>query len=192
MMSVKNMFFILFAFCLLTGCKEKALSHRESAYKYYNARNTGNYKELKTLIHDSITLISGDYVMPYNLDSFYGQFKWDSIFRSSYEVIDIEENDNQIIVTIAQNNMRNTFLKNNPLVYLQKISFTSGKISKIEELESIGANWNIWNKEKDALVDWIKNNHPELDGFSNDMTMNGAINYLKAIRLYETDKNAHD
>lgn len=71
-----------------------------------------------------------------------------------------------------------------------KISFNSGKISKIEELECKDADWNIWQKKRDSLVSWTKKNHPELDGFINDMTMNGAINYLKAIELYETDKNA--
>lgn len=71
-----------------------------------------------------------------------------------------------------------------------KISFTSGKISKLEELECIGVDWNIWRKERDSLVSWVNKNHPELDGFINDMTMNGSINYLKAIDLNITYKNA--
>ena len=69
-----------------------------------------------------------------------------------------------------------------------KISFISGKISEIESLECKGADWQIWQKEVNSLVSWIKINHPILDGFINDMTMNGAMNYLKAIELYELDK----
>ena len=148
------------------------------------------YNELKTLINDSITIVAGDYVMPYTDDSFYEEFKWDSTFRPSYKIVELEEKNNQVIALVTLNSVRNEFLKNNTMTCQYQISFNSGKISKIEELECKDADWNIWKKERDSLVSWVKKNHPELDGFINDMTMNGAINYLKAIELYETDKNA--
>ena len=47
------------------------------------------------------------------------------------------------------------------------------------------ANWEIWQRERDSLVNWIKENHPELDGFVHDLSMEGAQNYLKAISLYK-------
>ncbi|MBD0851909.1 hypothetical protein [Maribacter arenosus] len=187
---MKNTFFILFLLYFLTGCSDQKLTHQETVTKYYNARDAANYNELKTLINDSITIIAGDYVMPYSHDSFYEQFKWDSIFRPSYKIVELEEKNNQIIASVALNSVRNEFLKNNAMTCQYKISFNYGKISKIEELECKSADWNIWQKERDSLVSWIKKNHPELDGFINDMTMNGAMNYLKAIELYETDKNA--
>lgn len=170
------------------GCNNQKLTHQETVTTYYNARDAGNYNTLKTYINDSITITAGDYVMPYNHASFYEQFKWDSIFKPSYKIVELEEKDNQVIVSVAQNNIRNEFLKNNPLVSKVKISFTTGKISKLEELDYVGADMNVWQKERDSLVRWISINHPELDGFINDMTMNGALNYLKAIELYEPDK----
>ena len=128
--------------------------------------------------------------MPYDHDSFYEVFKWDSIFKPSYNIVELQEKNNQIIASVALNSVRNEFLKNKLMKCRYKISFSSGKISKIEELECKDADWNIWQKERDSLVNWTRKNHPELDGFINDMTMNGALNYLKAIELYETDKEA--
>ena len=100
----------------------------------------------------------------------------------------MEEKNDQIVASVTMNSMRNEFLKNNNMTCEYKISFNSGKISKIEELECINVDWNIWQKERDSLTSWIKKNHPELDGFINDMTMNGSINYLMAIELYEANK----
>jgi len=190
---MKNIFLLtLLAFLLLlAGCEDEQLTHRETVTNYYKARNASNYIEIKTFLSDSIKMISGDYIMLYDYDSFYKeQFQWDSVFKSSYRIVELEERNNQIIITVSQNNIRNEFLKNNPLMYKQKISFTSEKISKLEELESVGTDWNVWSKERDSLVSWIKINHPELDGFVNDMTINGSMNYLKAIELYKTDKNS--
>ncbi len=94
------------------------------------------------------------------------------------------------MATVASKSLRYAFLKNNPLTCRFTITFNSGKISRIESGECAGADWNIWEKERDSLVDWIKTNHPKLDGFINEMTMDGAIRYLQAIELYETNKNA--
>lgn len=182
---MKNKFLILSLFLLLVGCNQK-LTRQETVKEYYNAFDSANYNEIKELINDSIAIASGDYVTPYDHESFYEFIKWDSIFKSSYEIIELKEKNDHVFVTVAQHNLRNEFLKNNPLVFQVKISFDSGKISKLEELEYIDVNWSVWNKEKDSLVSWIKDNHTELDGFVNDMTMNGSMNYLKAIELYKT------
>lgn len=182
---MKSTLHILYILSFLTGCYNQKLTHQETVTKYYNARDVGNYNELKKLINDSITITAGDYVMPYNHDSFYKQFKWDSIFKPTYEIVELEEKNNQIIASVALNSVRNEFLKNNSMTCQYRISFNSKKISKIEELDCHGADWNTWQKERDSLVSWIKKNHPELDGFIRDITMNGALNYLKAIELYE-------
>ncbi|MEP1489039.1 MAG: hypothetical protein ABJK28_11480 [Algibacter sp.] len=184
---MKHTFLILFILYSITGCNNQKLTHQETVTKYYKAFNSADFNEIKTVTSDSITIIGGDYIMPFTHDSFYEQFKWDSIFKPSYEIIELEEKDNQIIAFVASKSLRYEFLKNNPLTCKFKISFNSGKISKIEDLEFINVDWNIWQKERDSLASWINNNHPEFDGFIHDLTMKGAINYLKAIELYKNE-----
>ncbi len=180
---------VLFLLYFLVGCAEEKLTHQQSVTTYFNARDTGNYHELKTVVADSITIVAGDFVMPYAPDTFYEQFKWDSVFQPSYEIVDLVEIDDEIVATVTLNSIRNAFLKNAGMTCRYKISFAYRKISKIEELECKGADWNIWQKERDSLVNWIKKKHPELDGFIHNMTMSGALNYLKAIELYKKAKN---
>ena len=182
---MKNIFLIFFLICLSTGCDSKKLSHLEMVSHYYNARNSVDFNKVKPLVNDSITIISGDYVMPYDNDSFYEVFKWDSIFKPSYKIIELQEQNDQIIASVKLNSIRNTFLKNSNMVCDYRISFTDNKISKIEELECKDVNWKVWQKEVKALVSYIHNNHNDLEGFINDMTMKGAKNYLKAIELFE-------
>ena len=182
---MKNIFLLLFILCNLTGCESNTVTHKETVIKYYNARSTGNYNQIKSTIGDTITIVAGDYVMPYNHSTFYEQFKWDSIFKPSYKIIALEESSDQITALVTQDCIRNDFLKNNPLKCFYKISFSSGKISKIEDVSCEDVDWNAWQQERDSLVNWIKKTHPELDGFINDMTMSGSIKYLKAIELYK-------
>ncbi|MDO6470786.1 hypothetical protein [Maribacter sp. 1_MG-2023] len=182
---MKNIFLILFLAVILTSCGNKKLSHKETVTIYYQAFDSGNFDKIKGVIHDSITMINGDFVTPFDKSNFYEFYKWDSVFKPSYEILELAEENEDLIATISQKNIRNEFLKNNPLQFKVKLSFSADKISRLEELEYIRVNWQEWNQEKDSLVNWTKVNHPNLDGFVNDLTMVGAMKYLKAIELYE-------
>jgi len=172
------------------GCENKKLSPSEIVTNYYNARAAANYTEVKNCLNDSLTVTEGDYIMSYDLDGFYEVFKWDSIFQPAYEIVKLKEDNDQVIATVALGSIRNSFLKNNRMICRYKITFVSNKISDIESLDCDGADWKIWGEKRDALVQWISDNHPELNGFIHDMTMKGAQNYLKAIALYEAYKKA--
>lgn len=187
---MKNTLCVLSLLFLLAGCNLREPNHQKTVNDYYSAFDSGSYDDIRLLINDDITIVAGDYATPYTHDSFYEFFKWDSVFRPSYEILELQEKDSHVLVTVTQKNIRNEFLKNNPLTYRVKVSFISGKISKLEEVESIGVDWSIWAKERDSLVDYIANNHPELDGFVYDMTMGGAMDYLEAIDLYTTYKES--
>jgi len=174
---------------LLAGCGQQEISNQEVTKKYYEARNSLDFSAIKKLVNDSVIVVEGDYVMPYSHESYYEVFKWDSIFQTSYKLVELKESNDQIIASVALSSIRNKFLKNDLMTCKFKLSFNSGKISKIESLDCSGADWNNWEKERDSLVNWISVNHPELNGFIYDMTMNGAKNYLKAIELYESHKS---
>ncbi|MFC4221428.1 hypothetical protein [Flagellimonas marina] len=180
--------FILFLLLVSIGCNNDKMTHRDIVTQYYNALNSGNHNEIQASINDIVTFISGDYVTSYNRDEFYEFFKWDSVFKPSYRILELEVKNNEVIASVAQENARNEYLRNNPLVYKVKVYFESGKISKVEDLDYMDVNWETWSHKRDTLVSWIRNNHPNLDGFVNDITMEGAIDYLKAIELFSSSQ----
>lgn len=184
---MKKSFLIIFIACIIMGCSNKKLTHKETVIQYYKARNTVDFSKIKPLVNDSVTIISGDYVMPYNKDGFYEVFKWDSVFKPSYKIVDLQEKNNHVTASVTINSVRNTFLNNSDMTCQYKIAFKANKITKIEEVDCKNVDWQVWIKERDSLVNWTKKNHPKLDGFINDMTMKGALNYLKAIELYKAN-----
>jgi len=172
------------------GCEQQTSPNVVVTKNYFEARNSSDFNELKNLINDPLMVLEGDHTMHYSQESFYEVFKWDSIFQTSYKIVELNEHEEQIIASIALSSIRNTFLKNKLMTCKFKMSFNSGKISKIESLDCSGADWNKWEQERDALVSWINTNHPELNGFIHDMSMKGAKDYVKAIELYESNKTA--
>ena len=178
---------ILFIFILISiaSCKERISTESEHITAYYNGFKNSDYSQIKKTLSDSLTIIEGDYIMGFTRESFYKQFKWDSVFKPVYKLVSLENENEQFVATVSVNSLRFEFLKNNPLTCKHKFHFKSGKISKIETLDCMDANWETWQKERDSLVKWTKFNHPELDGFIHDLSMQGAIDYLKAIELYK-------
>ena len=176
---------ILFILILATSCTDKQSTTSEQVTKYYEGFRNSDYNQIRSTISDSLTIIEGDYTMVFTPKSFHEQFKWDSVFRPVYKLVAMENEGEHIVATVSVNSLRFEFLKNNPLTCQHEFNFKSGKITKIENLDCINVNWEVWQRERDTLVSWIKVNHPELDGFIYDLSMKGAIDYLNAIELYE-------
>ncbi|MBS9461311.1 hypothetical protein KIM67_02735 [Flagellimonas sp. 389] len=176
---------LLFLVLAISSCSKKKDMASDQVKKYYEGFKNSKYNQIRALISDSLTITEGDYTMAFTRESFYEQFKWDSVFKPDYSLITLENEDEQIVATVSVNSLRFEFLKNNPLTCKHRFYFKSGKIIKIENLECIDANWEIWEKERDSLVKWIKDNHPELDGFIHDLSMKGSKDYMNAIELYK-------
>ncbi len=175
---------------LIIGCNNNTLTPQETVKRHYAAFSNSDYNQIKTTIADSLTVISGDYVMPYNRESYYEVFKWDSVFQTSYKLVKTESQDDQVIASVTMSSIRNTFLQNPDMTCRYRISFSDGLMSEIAEIECTNVDWSVWQKEVQSLVAWIGTYHPELDGFIYDMTEAGATNYLKAIALYQSRKDS--
>ena len=176
---------ILFIIVLLfANCTEKQPTKSEQIKAYYNGYKNAKYEHIKDVIADSLTTVYGDYTSTFTPQRYYEQFKWDSIFKPVYELVAIHQIDDQIIATVTKRSLKLQFLNNNPMTCRYQFEFTSGNISRIEELDCNDANWKAWKEGVDILVNWVKINHPELDGFIHNLSMQGAIDYLKAIELY--------
>lgn len=166
-------------------CQTKQYSKIELVEAYINSRHSKNFKNINKVIHDNLTVQEGDYKMEYTKNSFYEVFKWDSIFQTSYEILDIKQKDNHVDASIEMNSKRHDYLRNSNMRCTFRFLFTANKISTIQTLECEGVDWSTWQMQVKSLVNWTVINHPELDGFIHDMTMEGAIKYIKAIEMYK-------
>lgn len=187
---MKNYLFYICLSFFMMNCSTKKEDLSQTVTDYYNGFKTSDYSQIQNTLSDSLTLIEGDYVTPFTHKSYHEQFKWDSVFKPRYEIIEIKKLDDKVAATVSVYSPRFEFLKNNPLTCTHLFSFTSGTIAKIENQDCGNANWEVWQKERDSLVKWTRIHHPKLDGFINDLSMNGGINYLKAIELYQESKGA--
>ncbi|MDO1502143.1 hypothetical protein Q2T40_18565 [Winogradskyella maritima] len=160
-------------------------SETQQIKRYYSGFQDGDYSKIKAVLADSVTLISGDNVMPFNPESYYKQFKWDSVFQPKYKLNSITVQHKKRIAKVSLNSMKIKFLQNNAMSCSYEFSFVDGKISKIKELDCPTADWPLWGQRVDSLVQFIEKNHPDLDGFIHDLSMQGAQNYLDAIEAYE-------
>lgn len=183
---MKRILFILLLI-VLVSCSEEKVSQSEQIKTFYEGFKNSSYDKIKNTIADSLTITEGDYIMYFTQESYYEHFKWDSVFKPTYKLISIENKKNEFIAKVSVNSLRFEFLKNNPLTCTHKFYFKSEKISKIENLDC-DANWEIWQKERDSLVSWTKSNHPNLDGFINNLSIKGALDYLNAIKLYKENQ----
>lgn len=174
---------------VISACSSKDTSRIETVKNYYSGFNNGDYKLIETQLSDSLTITEGDYVMNFTPETFETHFKWDSVFVPQVKIINIEQQENDLLVTISASSKRFEFLRNNPLVTKHLVHFTNGKISRIDNVDFINTDWKLWTKQKEGLTQWIANNHKELDGFMIDQTLQGGLNYLKAINLYSNREN---
>lgn len=175
------------AIMVLFSCKSKVQeSDKKQLIKaYYASLNNFELKEIPDYYFDSIRMIENDYLYLASKDSFYLKLQWDSVFRPKYQILEIEEIENDLIVKVSKSDPRILFLNEEPNVYRERFTFKDELIFSSEIKGFIVFNWDLWDNNRSKLVNWIKENHPDLDGFLYDQTKQGGVNYLKAINLYK-------
>ena len=181
--------FLLLITIGITSCKnsEKELDKLEIAKKYYVSINNSNPSETTELITESFTTIDDGFEQKYSGNEYAEWVKWDSVFQPTYEILEIGQENGTVKAKISKIDKRISFLHHEPIITNETIQFEGNRIKNINRT-SASFNVEKFVKNRDELVNWITENQPELNGFLNDQTKSGGMNYLKAIELYRNKK----
>lgn len=175
----------------LMSCKnsKKELSKLQIAQEYYKILDNSDATEITALLGDSILTLESDYKQTFSQKEYVEWVKWDAVFNPSYEILQIEQEDDIVKAKISKIDKRIQYLHKEPIVTEQLIRFDGAKITSVETTEYVVFNDTVFLKNRRKLLRWIDENHADLNGFINDQTEVGGIKYLKAIQLYKNRNN---
>lgn len=182
---------LLLAFGLVS-CKnsEKEITPLEIAKQYYEVLDNSDDSGIVTLLTDSLLTKETEYNYEqiFSLQEYIEWLKWDAVFEPTYKILQIEQEGETIKAKVSKTDKRISFLHEEPIVTNQVIRFDNSKIISIETTEYVIFNDSIFAKNRNAFVNWVNENHSDLNGFIHDQTKTGGMKYLKAIELYQNRK----
>jgi len=175
----------------LTACKnkEQEIDKVAMAKEYYEVLNTSDYSKIPTLMLDSITIKELDYSMSYSQTAFIEFLKWDAVFEPEYKILNMEEENGNVKATISKQDKRILFLLEGPSVTNELISFKNDKIATVAITDYVSFDDSVFSKNRTKFLNWMKEHHPEINGFLQDQSEQGGKKYLKAIELYKAANN---
>ncbi|WP_394751272.1 hypothetical protein [Spongiimicrobium salis] len=185
---------ILLCFLILgcMSCKntKKEIDKLELAKRYYEALDTSDRMEMAKLLTDSLLTreTEYDYEQTFSQEEYLEWLKWDSVFGPAYEILDIGEEKGFVKASVSKVDKRILFLHEEPIVTRQHIHFKEDKIITVETTKYEVFKDSIFVKNRTEFLQWINENHPELNGVIYDQTKAGGLKYLKAMQLFE-DRN---
>jgi len=178
----------------LISCKnsEKEFDKLEIAEKYFVALDESNSSKMKGLLTDSLitTIPKYEYEVRYSKKDYLGNWlKWDSVFKPTYEVLEMNLENGTVKAKVSKTEKRILFFMHKPFLSNYIIRFQNNKIVSIEE-EYLNFDEATWGKNRTELLNWTKENHPELnlDHFINIQNESGGKKLFKAIELYKNKK----
>ena len=176
------------------SCKnsEKTNDKLEISKKYFNALDKSSSSEMKDLLTDSLitTIPKYDYEVRYSKNDYVENWlKWDSVFEPTYKVLEMSLENGIVKAKVSKTDKRIIFFMQKPFLTNQILSFQNNKIVSIEE-EPLNFDEATWEKNRTGLLNWTKENHPELNlnRFINIQTESGGKKLSKAIELYKNKK----
>jgi hypothetical protein len=171
------------------SCKksENKIDRVEIAKQYYSDLDDSSFSNMSYWFADSLKIIEGEHITMYSKNDYIEFLKWDSVFNPSYDILEIEEQNDIVKAKISKMDKRIFFLHEKPFVTHQIIRFQNDKIISVE-IDYLNFDYPTWEKNKNGLLSWIDANHPELNGFIHDQTESGGMKFLKAMTLYNNEK----
>lgn len=156
---------LLFLALGFISCKnsEKGIDKLEIAKQYYKILDDSDHSGIEAILSDSLLTreTESNYEQTFSLKEYIDWLKWDSVFNPTYQILRIEQKGEIVNVKISKIDKRILFLHGEPIVSNQVIRFDNGKIASIETTEYSIFNDSTFVKNRDALVSWINQNHPE-------------------------------
>ena len=188
----RTLLLLLFSSLLFVACKdtEKSLTPLDIANTYYEALSNSNGEALKPLLSDTLYTkeLDYDYEETFSKKQYLENWlKWDAMFDPTYEVLEIKQENQQVKATISKFDKRIEVLHETPTVWKETLEFENHKIARIYR-QNVTFNDSLWEQNRNQLLQWVDEHHPELNGFIFDQTEAGGLNYLKALELYKNKK----
>jgi hypothetical protein len=173
----------------LLSCKTSSeqINQLEISKQYYQALNNSDGNLMKKVLTDSLILkeMDYDYVQIFSQKDYIEDWlKWDSVFSPTYKILEIKQDNDVVKATISKVDKRIHFLHEEPTIWSAVIRFDADKIRSIER-KNVVFNEKTWERNKTDFLNWIQENHPELNEFIYDQTESGGERFLKAIALYK-------
>ena len=170
----------------MVSCKQASseIQPIEIAKSYYEALDKSDVKTLHMLLADTIISKEMEYEAVFDRDGYKELQRWDSVFQPTYKILEIQEVDGEVKTKISKACSRTLFLNGEPIITQETISFKNGKIESVGIDKYVVFNFQRWDSVRSKLVNFVNENHTELDGFLNDQTVKGAIKYSKAMDSY--------
>ncbi|WP_124980463.1 nuclear transport factor 2-like protein [Nonlabens xiamenensis] len=191
-----NRILIIFLILLvgLVSCKnsEKTIDRLLIAENYFVALDESNSAKMEDLLADSliITIPKYEYKVRYSKNDYLRNWlKWDSVFEPTYKVLEMNMENGTVKANVSKSDKRIIFFMGKPFVTNEILRFKDDKIIELET-EYINFDEKTWGKNRTELLNWTKENHPELnlDLNINMQTESGGKKFLKAIERYENEK----
>ncbi|MFP4845546.1 hypothetical protein [Winogradskyella sp. PE311] len=169
-----------------TSCKssENKTDSVKIAQHYFEILDQSDYSNMSNWFADSLTTIEGGYKQVYSKNEYLEFLKWDAVFDPNYDILEITETNGIVNARISKMDKRIAFLHEEPFITQQTLKFKNRKIIEVETTY-LDFKELTWQKNKEALLSWVDNIHPELNGFIYDQTEAGGIKFLRAIELYK-------
>lgn len=181
-------------FCLVVAVScmhhNKEIDKAQIAENYISALNNSDYTKVAEMFLDSIRFNEMDYMRTFTKEGYRDLIQWDSVFHPTYQILDRKEMGDEIHLKVSKTCDRIMFLQGEPFISREVIKFKEGSIYSIDIVDYVDFNDSLWIANREDLVSWIGEHHPELNGFIYDQTKKGAINYLKAMELYRSSKDS--
>ncbi|MEM1257132.1 MAG: hypothetical protein AAGC45_08025 [Bacteroidota bacterium] len=152
---------------------------------YYHALNVSDFERVVQLQYDSVRVKEGPYTASYSVRDYINWLQWDSVFQPKYEILDLKTHGEAVTLRVSKVCQRIQFLNGGPMVSKERIRLKEGKMYELEIQEFISFDNEGWDAKREQLVNWIDAHHPELNGFIYDQTLQGGLNYLRALELYQ-------